>query len=240
MHDATHEGTARSDVLCIRGFTVRRARATIVRRFDLSMQDVGVTAVVGRNGSGRTTLLEGIAGLLPSEGEIRVDGVRVDAFDAVERARRGIVLAPQRGAVFARLSVGEHLRLAGGRAWRRRAADGLTGTVARMCDERRDQTAGTLSGGERRLLAIAMVTLREPRIALLDEPSEGVARAVLPELVDAVQRLAATSAVLLADSDIGLLRATASEAVVLELGTSVLDGPFADIATTPAFRGAVG
>lgn len=226
---ALQPNVSRPSVLRVTNLTVRRGRAGVVRRVDLDFPEVGVVAVLGRNGSGRTTLLEGIAGLLPTDGSIRVDGVRLDGSSAVDRARRGVVLAPQRGAVFPGLTVDEHLRLAGGADWRSHASSEFTPTVEALCLERAGQRAETLSGGERRLLALAMVTLRRPRVALVDEPSEGVASALIPEIALVIRRLGTEALVLLADQNDALLPGTAERGFILDRGEAVHHGRFPDL-----------
>jgi len=218
-----------TDVLNVRGLTVLRGGRPVVRGVDLDVPERGVVAVLGRNGSGRSSLLEGIAGLLPRQGRVWLEGVDRSDESALEMARAGVVLAPQGAAVFPGLTVAEHLALAvRDRTFPHQLEEreALTPTIARLCTDRAGQLADTLSGGERRLLALALVAVRAPRIALLDEPSEGVAPAVLPEVVAAVRAIATRCAVLLVEQRLDLVRELADRVVVLDRGSIVASGSF--------------
>lgn len=217
------EPGAQSYALRVRDLEVMRGGRAVVRGVDLDVDHREVVAIVGRNGAGRSSLLEGIAGLLPRRGRILVDGLDRSADDALGMARAGVVLAPQGGGTFPGLRVAEHLELAG----RSTTSDLLTPTIARLCTERADQAADTLSGGERRLLGLALVSVRAPQVALLDGPSEGVAAVIVPELMAAVGALALRCAVLLVEQRLELVREVADRVVVLDRGSVVATGGFA-------------
>lgn len=229
-HDARADGS--HDALTLRALSVMRDGREIVHAVDLDLPARGVLAVLGRNGAGRSTLLEGIAGQLVRRGQVLVGGIDVSDGSALTMARSGVVLAQQGGGTFPGLRVAEHLSLAGrGVAahdvtlFEESGGAVLTPKIARLCTERADQVAETLSGGERRLLALALVALRAPRVALLDEPSEGVAPIVLPELVAAVRVLAERCAVVLVEQRLDVVRALADTAVVLDRGIVIASGP---------------
>lgn len=234
------DAAQRSSVLRVRDLSVLRGSSTTIEAAALDLPEPGIAALVGRSREGRTALLEAIAGLLPATGSVKLDGESIDHLGGVDRARRGIVLAPRRGEVFSRLTVAEHVVLAGDAGPRGGASPLLTPSLARLVDARAEQRAETLSGGERRLLALAMVALRSPRVVLLDEPSEGVARALLPEVVEALKCLAQSAAILIADSDAELLEATATSGVLLEGGAVRGAMPFAELRRTWAYREVLG
>jgi branched-chain amino acid transport system ATP-binding protein len=209
-----------------RGLEVLRDGRVVVRGVDLDVPSGGVVAIVGRNGAGCSSLLEGIAGLLPRRGTIHVAGVDRSDASALEMARAGVVLAPQGGATFPGLRVADHLAIAG----RGAAADAfVTPAIAALCADRADQLADTLSGGERRLLALALVALRAPLVALLDEPSEGVAPGLLPEFAAAVRALAQRCGVVLVEQRLDLVRDLADRVVVMDRGSIVGAGTFATL-----------
>jgi len=227
---------ARPPALQVRGLEILRGDRAVVRGVELEVAHAEVVAVIGRNGSGRSSLLEGIAGLLPRRGHVLVGGVDRSTEGALGMARAGVVLAPQGGSTFPGLRVAEHLSLAG-----RGAAPGaLTPTIARLCTDRAAQVADTLSGGERRLLALALVALREPHVALLDEPSEGVAPTVLPELAAAIRALAANCAVVLVDPRPALVRELADRVMVLDRGSVVASGTYAALEREGKFAEVLG
>lgn len=212
----------RPAALRVRGLEVSRGGHVVVRGVDLEVAHREVVAVVGRNGAGRSSLLEGIAGLLPRRGRVLIDGRDLSATGALGMARAGVVLASQGSGTFPGLRVDEHLAIAG----RGAPLDPLTPVITRLCQDRAGQVADTLSGGERRLLALALVSLRSPQVALLDEPSEGVAPAVVAELVAAVRTLATRCAVVLVEQRLDVVRELADRVVVLDRGSVIASGPF--------------
>ena len=134
----------------------------------------GTTVLLGRNGSGRTSVLRALAGSVPlAGGAVLWDGVDITRMPAFERARRGVCLVPERQAVFGSLSVRENLRI-GGRGDDIRPALDAYPPLGRLLDRR----AGTLSGGERRMLAVSRALLSRARVVLVDEPTQGMSPAV--------------------------------------------------------------
>ena len=160
----------------------------IVREVSLEVGTGEIVAIVGRNGVGKTTLIETIAGLLPvMEGGIAFRGRDVTRADARDRARLGMGYVPQGRGIFSRLSVEENLRMGelvgGGRA---AAAFGRVYEWFPRLAERRRQRAGTLSGGEQQMLAIGRILVGQPSILLLDEPSEGIQPTIVEQIADVI------------------------------------------------------
>ena len=202
--------------------------------FDVSMQAprTGAIAVLGRNGAGKSTLLKTLAGeLAPMSGEITLDAARIDAMAMEGRARAGIGYVPQEHAVFAGLSVKENLLL-GATSRRVRDVDEVLQIFPKLAS-RLGQTAGTLSGGERKMLAISRALLGHPRLLMLDEPTEGVWIGVIEEIAEQLEKLAATMSVILVEQHLALALRVTGYAYVMDRGRIALQGPSADIRDDP-------
>jgi branched-chain amino acid transport system ATP-binding protein len=222
--DGLHAGYGRAEVLS--GIAIEAARGSVV-------------AVVGPNGAGKSTLLNALMGVLPARGEIVFDGEPVQRLTLEQRVQRGIALVPETRALFATMPVADNLLLGGYR--RRRAphaeqAARLEGVYALFprLHERRAQAAGTLSGGERQMLAIGRALMGAPRLLMLDEPSLGLAPLVVKEIFRIIERLRETGAtILLIEQNARAAMAVADHAYVLETGAIALSGPAAELAADP-------
>lgn len=220
-----------SPLLQVRELRSGYAGSTVLDGLDLDL-DAGVTlGLLGRNGVGKSTLVLTLMGLVArTSGTVSLDGRTLPAR-ADQIARAGVALVPQGKRIWAPLTVAEHLTLA-----RRHARPG-TWTVPTVLDtmprlgERRHQPAGLLSGGEQQMLAIARALLTNPRLVLLDEPSEGLAPALVDTIIEVIKRMRAEgAAVLLVEQDLHLAFSVCDEIAVLDRGTIVHRVP------TPAFR----
>jgi branched-chain amino acid transport system ATP-binding protein len=195
--------------------------------FDLSFQipATGAVAILGRNGAGKTTLLKTLAGeLKPMSGSIRLGGREVTASAPEQRARAGIGHVPQEHAIFARMTVRENLLLGGGGAPDRRAIEEMLELFPKL-GARLDQTAATLSGGERKMLAISRALLGRPKVIMLDEPTEGVWIGVIEEIAERLAELAKRMSVILVEQHVELALRVADTAYVIDRGTIALQGP---------------
>ena len=196
----------------------------IVREVSLEVGTGEIVAIVGRNGVGKTTLIETIAGLLPvMGGGIAFRGKDVTRTDARHRARLGMGYVPQGRGIFSRLSVEENLRmgeLVGGR--RAEAAFERVYEWFPRLRERRRQRAGTLSGGEQQMLAIGRILVGRPSILLLDEPSEGIQPTIVELIADVIASLNQKDSltVLLVEQNIDLVCATAHRCIVVDKGAT--------------------
>ncbi len=163
----------------------------VLEHVDLVVPDGAVVALLGPNGAGKTTLLRVASGLLrPSAGRVLCDGEDVTGASPYAMARRGICHVPEGRGVFPTLSVADNLRLQAPPAVDRKAMDLAASAFPRL-DERRSQLAGTLSGGEQQMLALARAYVSEPSTVLLDEVSMGLAPLIVDEIFDHLRRLAA-------------------------------------------------
>ena len=174
--------------LVVRNLHAQYGKSHILRGVDFSVSTGEIVSLIGRNGSGRSTTLKAIMGLVtPTQGSVTLDGVDVAGRQPFEIARSGIAYVPEERLVFASLTVEQNLQL--GMAPERRNAPRWT--VAEMYDyfpllvERRKTLAGSLSGGEQQMLTICRSLLGNPRVILIDEPTEGLA----PKIVDSVMRM---------------------------------------------------
>src|ERR1700676_4698055 len=224
-----------SALLEIRDLHVAYGKVEAVHGVSLVVDAARIVTVIGPNGAGKTTLLAAIMGLLPSRGAIRYDGVPLAAGDVEQRVARGVALVPEKRELFASMSVADNLELGGFQRYRagdRTRAASLADIYDRFprLAERRRQPAGTLSGGERQMLALGRALMSEPRLLMLDEPSLGLAPTVVEALYDTLAELHRQGlTLLLAEQSIPLALGIADYAYVLQTGRIALEGPAAEL-----------
>jgi branched-chain amino acid transport system ATP-binding protein len=201
----------------------------VLRGISLTVGAGEIVALVGANGAGKTTTLRAIAGLLaPSRGEIHFGGARIDGAPAHEVVARGLVLTPEGRKIFPSLTVRENLDLGGylpGARSRREASRERVMGLFPILRDRQRQPAGTLSGGEQQMLAIARSLMSEPRLLMLDEPSLGLAPLIVDRILDVIQAINRDGTpVLLVEQNVHRALALATRAYVLEQGAVTLTG----------------
>jgi branched-chain amino acid transport system ATP-binding protein len=201
----------------------------------------GITTILGANGAGKTTTLRAVCGMVKTTGEVRFDGQRIDGRATEDIVRLGIAHTPEGRGTFVDLSVEENLRLG---AYVRRD----TGSIARdyervfeyfpVLAQRRRQQAGTLSGGEQQMLAVARALMSRPRLLLLDEPSLGLAPLVVREIFRIVRTINQDErvSVLLVEQNAAIALDLADHAYLLETGRVVMSGPADDLKRNDAIR----
>jgi branched-chain amino acid transport system ATP-binding protein len=223
--------TEPQSLLRVRGLRSGYGETTIVRDVDLDVHHGETLVIVGPNGHGKSTLLRAISGLLPlSAGEVTFDGQRIDGRPAERLTETGLIHIPQGDHLFPDLTVEENLLMGAfpKAAWRgRRKAIELR--------ERRAQRARTLSGGERRMVAIGRGLMREPRLLVIDEPSLGLAPVIVEqvyEIIAAVAREQETS-ILLVEENFTHVEELADRVCVLEMGQIVRTGSPTELANDP-------
>jgi branched-chain amino acid transport system ATP-binding protein len=189
-----------------------------------------VVALIGANGAGKTTLLKAIAGLVePQAGEITFAGQAIGAVDASDRVKLGVALVPEGRRLFSRLSVAENLTLgsySNGDPGHRREMLERIESLFPVLRERAGQRAGTLSGGEAQMLAIARALMSRPRFLMLDEPSLGIMPKLVDQVMDSLRRLHETEGLtmLLVEQNVPAALDLADRGYVLQTGRVVLEG----------------
>jgi branched-chain amino acid transport system ATP-binding protein len=225
-------------LLAVRDLHVAYGKIEAVTGVSLDMQAGQIVTVIGPNGAGKTTLLAALMGLLPSRGETCYQDGDIGALNTEERVRRGICLVPERRELFTEMSVEDNLILGAYTRWRDRAAwhCDLQDVYARFprLAERRRQLAGTLSGGERQMLALGRALMGKPKLLLLDEPSLGLAPLIVREIFRIVVELRELGvSILLVEQNARAALETADYAYVLETGSIVLSDKASDLIHDP-------
>ena len=207
----------------------------IIQGISIEAQPGEVVGIFGRNGVGKTTLMKTIAGWVgPSGGEIALDGTRLDGLEPDRICRHGVGFVPEDRRIFPGLSVEENLKLGlmqrsgRSRAEEKAEIDLIYQRMPRLA-ERRRQAGTTLSGGEQQMLAMARVMVGRPRLALIDEPSEGLAPMIVADIFDIIKEMKASGAiVLLVEQNINGALSVADRFYAIERGAVVLAGDAKD------------
>jgi branched-chain amino acid transport system ATP-binding protein len=225
-------------LLAVDHLEVRYGDLIGVADVSLAVPAGAVVALLGSNGAGKTTTLNAIAGLIPaSKGSISFGGERIDRKPAHAIVRRGLALSPEGWRLFVQQSVENNLLLgATPLSDRSRIAmmlDRVYAVFPKLA-ERRRQRAGTMSGGERQMLAVGRALMSDPKLLMLDEPSLGLAPAVIETMYETLGRLHRDGlTILLAEQSVEMALEVADHAYVLQVGRSVLSGPAAQLANDP-------
>ena len=222
-----------------RGLTRRFGGLTAVGAVDLDLGPGEVHALIGPNGAGKTTLVSLISGrLLPDEGTIRFEGRDITRLPAHARVRLGIAYTFQITAVFPRLSVFDNVALAA----QRHAPDLAAATRAALArvglDAHADRLAGTLAYGHQRLLEVAMGFALDPKLLILDEPTQGLTRSEIAAFKSLVRSIAPSAAVLLIEHDMDVVMDLAQRITVLDAGRRLATGTPEEVRADPAVQAA--
>lgn len=225
--------------LRIRNLNAGYGRAEVLHGLDLDADQGTIVTVIGPNGAGKSTMLNVVMGLIPSQGTIEYNGQSIATMTLEERVLLGIALVPEKRELFGTMSVEDNLVLGGyrqvrlrNRNWRDRIDDIYT--LFPRLKERRTQAAGTLSGGERQMVALGRALMSRPTLLLLDEPSLGLAPLVVQEIFRTVSELRATGVtILLVEQNARAALDIADSGYVLELGGFSLSGPAKQLGRDP-------
>lgn len=208
-------------LLQVSGLNVEVFGSRILRDVSFAVPQGGVTALLGRNGVGKTTTLRSIIGLMPGTGSVVFDGEQLIGRATPEIIRSGISYVPEDRDVFAGLTVEENLRL----AQRVDAPDyDIVYSLFPELKERGKQRAGTLSGGQQQMVAIGRALLNRDPLLLIDEPSKGLAPKLVADVARALHRAAEVATVLLVEQNLEMVKSIASHVVILDTGEVVYEG----------------
>ena len=209
---------------------VHLGESHVLQGVSFDVPEGGVTALLGRNGVGKTTTLRAMMGLVPRRGAVTLSGEELTRLRTHEIVRRGIGYVPEDRDVFAGLTVDENLRLA------ERNGNARYELVYELFPElktRGGQKAGTLSGGQQQMVAIARALLNENPVLLVDEPTKGLAPLLVTEVAAALERAAGLATVLLVEQNLAVVARVAQHVVVLDVGRVVHVGPAAELLGDP-------
>ncbi len=214
-------------------------KAEVLHGLSLEAQRGSVITVIGPNGAGKSTFLNTLMGILPGKGRIEFEGQSIEDMTLEERVMLGIALVPEKRELFGTMSVEDNLVLGGYRQMRL----GNSQWQSRMDDvfdlfprlkERRTQEAGTLSGGERQMLAVGRALMSRPTVLMLDEPSLGLAPLIVKDIFKIIETLRQTGVtIVLVEQNARAALAVADQGYVLEMGEIGLSGPAAELAQDP-------
>jgi branched-chain amino acid transport system ATP-binding protein len=223
-------------LLRVAGLCAGYGRAEVLHRLDMQCAQGSIVTVIGPNGAGKSTLLNAIMGILPGRGTIEFEGRPIGHLSLEMRVLLGIALVPEKRELFSSMSVEDNLLLGayrrvrlGHRDWKARL-DGIFGLFPRL-KERRGQLAGTLSGGERQMLALGRALMSQPRLLLLDEPSLGLAPLVVREIFATIKALRQQGVTtILVEQNARAALEVADHGYLLEMGELQLEGSARDLA----------
>jgi branched-chain amino acid transport system ATP-binding protein len=214
-------------------------RAEVLTGLNFHLDERQVISVIGPNGAGKSTTLAALMGILPSRGRIVFDGQDLAGSTLEDRVMMGMALVPEKRELFGTMPVEDNLVLGGYRAMKQRVPNWRR-EIERVYElfprlkERRDQLAGTLSGGERQMLAVGRALMSTPRLLMLDEPSLGLAPLIVREIFAIIERLRAQgTSILLIEQNARAALAVSDHGYVLETGAIALAGPAEQLAGDP-------
>ena len=217
-------------LLSVRDLHVYLGQSHVLQGVTFDVPEGGVTALLGRNGVGKTTTLRAILGLVDRRGSVRLGGEELTRMPTHRIVQRSVGYVPEDRDVFTGLTVAENLRLA------ERGAEPRYDLVYELfpeLEERGQQRAGTLSGGQQQMVAIARALLNDNRVLLVDEPTKGLAPALVADVARVLERLAELTTVLLVEQNLGVVRRIARDAVVLDQGRVVHSGDAQELLAQP-------
>ena len=230
-------------VLSIQGLQVAYGGIQAVKGVDLDVHEGELVALIGANGAGKTSTLKAVTGTLPwAGGDVRYRGKSIRGLGSYALVAQGLAMVPEGRGVFARMTITENLQMG---AYTRRDADGVRADIERMFEtfprlkERADQLAGTMSGGEQQMLAMARALMSRPSLLLLDEPSMGLSPIMVEKIFEVVREVSAQgTTILLVEQNARLALECASRGYVMDSGLVTMTGPAKQMLDDPRVRAA--
>jgi branched-chain amino acid transport system ATP-binding protein len=226
-------------LLTVNDLNVRYGKVEAVYRASLSVDRGSIVSVIGPNGAGKSTLLNAIIGMLPSRGTVEFCGKEMGRQNVERRVAQGLCLVPETRELFAQMSVQDNLEL-GAFTRYRRGDKGIRQSLVNVftlfprLEERRTQLAGSLSGGERQMLALGRALMGQPTLLMLDEPSLGLAPLIVREILQAISDLRTTGvSILLIEQNAHAALQISDYGYVIENGEIALEGPSTVLADNP-------
>lgn len=226
-------------LLQVRDLHAGYGRAEVLTGLSFGVAERQVVSVIGPNGAGKSTTLAALMGILPYRGQVIFDGQDLAGTTLEERVMMGLALVPEKRELFGTMAVEDNLVLGGYRAMKqrvpdwRRAIERVYALFPRL-KERRTQLAGTLSGGERQMLAVGRALMSAPRLLMLDEPSLGLAPLIVRDIFATIERLRSEgTSILLIEQNARAALAVSDHGYVLETGALVLAGAASELAADP-------
>lgn len=221
-------------LLSIENVTTGYGKAQVLKKVNISLEKGEIVALIGANGAGKTTALRCIAGIIkPWEGTIKFNNQKIDALEPYEIVSLGISYCPEGRDIFANLSVYENLKVGGYLIKDRREFKSNLNRIYELfsrLQERRNQIAGSLSGGEQQMLAIGRALMSKPSVLFLDEPSLGLAPILVESIFEVIQQINSSgTSILLVEQNVSLALDLAERAYVLEKGEIKLSGESKDL-----------
>ncbi|MET3614336.1 branched-chain amino acid transport system ATP-binding protein [Rhizobium aquaticum] len=223
-------------LLSVSNLSVSYGKVEAVRGVSLEVFAGEIVTVIGANGAGKSTLLNAAMGILPAVGEQAFDGAPIGRLEVEDRVAAGLSLVSERRELFSSMNVEDNLRLGAVRFSEREAQSRMAGVFDRFprLKERRRQEAGTMSGGERQMLAMGRALMAGPKVLMLDEPSLGLAPRIVADIFTIIEDLRKDGvAILLVEQNARAALNAADRAYVMELGEITMNGRAADLANNP-------
>ncbi|MEK8045196.1 ABC transporter ATP-binding protein [Ideonella margarita] len=224
-------------ILSVQGLHAGYGKAEVLSGLSLELPRGSVVTVIGPNGAGKSTTLNALMGVLPSRGRVMFDGQDISDSTLEDRVMAGLALVPEKRELFGTMSVEDNLVLGGFKPMRQRVPQWRSTldevyTIFPRLKERRVQLAGTLSGGERQMLAVGRALMSRPKVLMLDEPSLGLAPLVVKDIFRTITQLRSTGvSILLIEQNARAALEVADHGYVLETGAVALEGPASELAT---------
>ncbi len=229
--DSAHEmADSRTPILTVAGLSAHIGGQQVVEQVDFEVPAVGVTAVLGRNGVGKTSTIKAILGLIDRKGEVTFAGRRIDHEPTHRIVQRGVGYVPEDREVFGSLTVAENLKLA------TRTDNPRTDLVDKLFPElrqRAQQRAGTLSGGQQQMVSLARALINPNKLLLVDEPTKGLAPKIVTEVAQALAEAAETTPILLVEQNLTVVERLAERVIVIDSGRVVHTGGAAELFADP-------